>query len=511
MSEPSSQSILVIDDSPLNLEFLVSALRRAGFDVFMAKNGEEGLQKAAERKPSLILLDIMMPGLNGYETCKLLKQDPDLQMVPVIFMTALSDIADKVKGFQVGAADYVTKPTEIPEVIARVKTHLKISELQQSMERQNEELREQNERRLRVQDALRHSRQQYRLLAEHATDIIARQSLDGIFVYVSPACKTILGYEVEELIGRSILDVVHPDDLARVKAEHILPEKCPEASTVTFRANRKDGGYTWLEIVSKTICDPATGHPDEIVSVAREVTERVELTAQLQQKNDELDAFSHMVAHDLKNPLGTIITYTDFLLDAWDKLNDAKKFELIKNIRGVGQQGISIIKELLLLASIRKESIDTETLDMFEIVYNVRYRLQLMIEEFEGELIAPQVWPEAVGYGPWVEEVWANYVSNGLKYGGHPPLLELGADPAANGMVRFWIKDNGDGLTPEEQSRLFAEFSRLDDIGVVEGNGLGLSIVRRIVNKLGGQVGVESQPGQGSTFFFSLPAAPAAE
>jgi PAS domain S-box-containing protein len=508
MSETPQQSVLVIDDSPLNLEFLATALRRGGFKVAIAKNGEDGLEKAMAEKPGLILLDIMMPGLNGYETCKRLKQNPQLRSVPVIFMTALTDSEDKVKGFHAGAADYVTKPADVPEVIARIKTHLKISELQQNLELQNEELRQQNERRLRVQDALRHSRQQYRLLAEHATDIIARQTLDGVFIYVSPAGKTILGYEIEELIGRSILDIVHPDDLERVKAEHILPEGCPETRTITFRANRKTGGYTWLEIVSKTICDTSTGHPDEIVSVARQVTERVELTQQLREKNDELDAFSHMVAHDLKNPLGTIITYTDFLLDAWDKLGDAKKFEFIKNIRGVGRQGLSIIKELLLLASISKESIETEVLDMLEIIYNVRYRLQLMLEQSEGQLIEPPVWPMALGYGPWVEEVWDNYISNGLKYGGQPPVLELGATPQAGGMIRFWIKDDGEGLTPEEQAQLFTEFVRLDDVGVVEGNGLGLSIVRRIVNKLGGQVGVESQPGQGSTFYFTLPAAP---
>jgi signal transduction histidine kinase len=174
----------------------------------------------------------------------------------------------------------------------------------------------------------------------------------------------------------------------------------------------------------------------------------------------------------------------------------------------VGRQGLSIIKELLLLASISKESIETEVLDMLEIIYNVRYRLQLMLEQSEGQLIEPPVWPMALGYGPWVEEVWDNYISNGLKYGGQPPVLELGATPQAGGMIRFWIKDDGEGLTPEEQAQLFTEFVRLDDVGVVEGNGLGLSIVRRIVNKLGGQVGVESQPGQGSTFYFTLPAAP---
>jgi two-component system sensor histidine kinase/response regulator len=113
-------------------------------------------------------------------------------------------------------------------------------------------------------------------------------------------------------------------------------------------------------------------------------------------------------------------------------------------------------------------------------------------------------WPVALGYAPWVEEVWINYLSNAFRYGGRPPRLELGAEAQPDGRVRFWVRDNGAGLTPEDQARLFTPFTRLDQVQV-KGHGLGLSIVRRIVEKLGGQVGVESQIGQGSTFSFTLP------
>ena len=110
-----------------------------------------------------------------------------------------------------------------------------------------------------------------------------------------------------------------------------------------------------------------------------------------------------------------------------------------------------------------------------------------------------------MGYAPWVEEIWVNYLSNGLKYGGYPPRLELGGETLPNDMIRFWISDNGQGLDDEQQSNLFLPFTRLQS-GKVSGQGLGLSIVRRIVEKLGGIVGVESQPGGGSKFYFTLPA-----
>jgi signal transduction histidine kinase len=130
-----------------------------------------------------------------------------------------------------------------------------------------------------------------------------------------------------------------------------------------------------------------------------------------------------------------------------------------------------------------------------------------MVEQYQADIRTSPDWTAALGYAPWVEEVWANYISNAIKYGGRPPHIELGATAQDDGVVRFWVRDNGAGLTPEEQTRLFIPFTRLDQVRV-KGHGLGLSIVRRIVEKLGGQVGVESHVGQGSTFSFTLPGVP---
>jgi two-component system sensor histidine kinase/response regulator len=167
------------------------------------------------------------------------------------------------------------------------------------------------------------------------------------------------------------------------------------------------------------------------------------------------------------------------------------------------RKAINIIQNLLLLASIRKEDVVIKPLNMAEIVEQVIDREQLQIADRHAELIVPKSWPAALGYGPWVEEVWVNYVSNGLKYGGQPPRLEFGATPQADGLIRFWLQDNGPGLTAAEQAVLFTEFTRLGKVQI-KGHGLGLSIVRRIMDKLGGQAGAESEPGRGSRFFFTL-------
>jgi len=142
---------------------------------------------------------------------------------------------------------------------------------------------------------------------------------------------------------------------------------------------------------------------------------------------------------------------------------------------------------------------------MAAIVDAAQKRLAPLIAELQAEIVLPGAWPVALGHGPWVEEVWVNYLSNALKYGGRPPHIELGAAAQPDGTARFWVADDGAGLAPEDQARLFVPFTRLGQVRA-EGYGLGLSIVRRIVDRLGGQVGVESAPGRGSVFFFTLPA-----
>jgi signal transduction histidine kinase len=256
----------------------------------------------------------------------------------------------------------------------------------------------------------------------------------------------------------------------------------------------------------------------------REITERKQAektlrryTGELETRNEELDAFAHTVAHDLKNPLALIVGYAEALDGAL--LEGEQMSYHLRMIARNGHKMSSIIDELMLLASMRKlGGVEMGPLDMAHVIDEARLRLVYMIEEYQAEIVLPDEWPVPWGYGPWVEEVWANYMSNALKYGGKPPRVELGADPfpsaSANSdeekrrkLARFWIRDNGRGLTPQEQARLFTPFTRLDQISA-RGHGLGLSIVRRIVEKMGGQVGVESQVGEGSTFSFTLPLAP---
>ena len=232
---------------------------------------------------------------------------------------------------------------------------------------------------------------------------------------------------------------------------------------------------------------------------------------QLADSNQALGAFAHTVAHDLKNPLSVLLGYAQLLEEQYAELSSETIDKIVHIIIKNGNKLTRIIDDLLLLASAREEKASLTPLDMRVVVASVLNNLAPMIEEYQAKVTVPDVWPNAIGYAPWIESVWTNYISNALKYGGRPPRVELGAStvsaPTTGTMTRFWVRDNGQGIPSQDRGKLFTSFMRLEQTRAMKGHGLGLSIIKRIVEKLGGQVGVESEgvPGKGSTFYFTLP------
>jgi len=223
-------------------------------------------------------------------------------------------------------------------------------------------------------------------------------------------------------------------------------------------------------------------------------------------------SFAQNVAHDLKTPLTAILGFASMLSDSRAHIPAEKQREALQAIVRTSLKMNNIIQELLLLAAVRQTDIKTGPIQMSGVVSAAKQRLWSVITDSKAELIVPDAstWPVVVGYAPWIEEVWINYISNAIKYGGRPARIELGSDPEykvfPNGrkLARFWVHDNGKGIDPEDQKFLFNQFTRLDQVRA-EGHGLGLSIVVQVIEKLGGEVGVESYPDQGSTFYFLLP------
>lgn len=373
-----AEKILLVDDIHENLQVLFQLLSRQGFEVLIAEDGQTGLDIAGDELPDLILLDIMMPDMNGFEVCAQLKVLEQTRDIPIIFMTALSDINNKITGFNLGAVDYITKPIQHEEALARIRTHLTMQKLKKALQESNKNLLERHQ-----------------------------------------------------------------------------------------------------ELATKN--------------------------EELKTKNDQLDAFSYMVAHDLKNPLNLILGMTDIVLKRHPEL-DQESTDQLQSVIRAGQQMFEIIESLLLLARVGQQKIESTPMNMNEIIQQVEYRLSHLFKQHGGQLQKTTTWPTALGYAPWVAEIWANYLSNALKYGGRPPKITIGATLQDDKKIRFWVRDNGKGLNEEAKAKLFNPFTRLADTMDAEGHGLGLAIVKRIIKKLGGEIGIESCVGEGSLFYFILPA-----
>jgi signal transduction histidine kinase len=449
----------------------------------------------------------------------------------VIFISALKETLDKVRAFSIGGVDYVTKPFQAEEVLARVATHLALQQC-------NRELASLN----RVSQDLTVTldpQQIMEQLLQEATDAIGAE---GASVWLwdeqgedwltcraaSPSDQghALLGLQLP--LGQGIAGWVmeHGESavVPNVREDARFFSGVDEQAgfhTVSMiatplRVRGKVIGV--LEVVNKLVGDFGAENLALVETLAasaaiaidnaRLVEALHQYTAELEMRNEELDAFAHTVAHDIKGALGHMVGFAQALEEDYAALPDEELRRYLHTIAQGGRKMSNIVDELLLLASVRKiEEVRMNSLDMTDVVSEAQARLADLIEGRRAEIIAPEKWPAALSYGPWAEEVWVNYLSNALKYGGEPPRIELGADqPTNQPLVRFWVRDNGPGLTLEEQGRLFRSFERLDQVRA-KGHGLGLSIVRRIVEKLGGEVGVESQVGQGSVFWFTLPGA----
>ena len=211
-----------------------------------------------------------------------------------------------------------------------------------------------------------------------------------------------------------------------------------------------------------------------------------------------------MVAHDLKEPL-VVMAFTSNLITNFPDLSGEKLKEYLHQMGQTADEMKRIINNLKHFSEVSDVEAPFETVHMTEVLANVRARLSHLIREQQAQVVIPQDWPTAFGYGPWIEEVWANYLSNAITYGGRPPYVELGAAARSEGVVQFWVRDNGPGIPPAVRNHLFTAFNHVGHVQHLE-HGLGLSIVLQIVEKMGGQVGVESEPGTGSLFYFTLPA-----
>lgn len=330
----------------------------------------------------------------------------------------------------------------------------------------------------------------------------------------NPSMRALIDHEDKGIVGKSV-DEIFPQGVEMMAKIKDLED------FQTVISHEVDGQTRFFDLHVLALYDHRKQRNGKLV-ILKDISSRVRADEEIKEKNirlvneiqekekliGDLDAFSHTVAHDLKNMLSAIVSASSLIKTGVDDMSMADLLEINDLIGQSANKTIHITSELLTLASVRQEEIKRISVDMQKVVKDSVSRLSVSIQEKNAKIILPESWPDVLGNGAWLEEVWINYISNAIKYGGMPPVIQMGSDILPGDRVKFWIKDNGKGLSPDEMTLLFNQFTRLDTARA-EGNGLGLSIVKRIVEKLNGEVGVESQniPGEGCVFYFILPLA----
>jgi signal transduction histidine kinase/DNA-binding response OmpR family regulator len=552
----SQGHILVVDDDQQSLITLVHNLRQQGYTISLAEDGKQALEMIQAESYDLMLLDILMPEVDGYQVLEQMKSNGTLRNVPVIVISAVDEMESVIRCIGMGAEDYLPKPFNPVLLKARIGASL-----------EKKRLRDQEQAHLKQLEA---EKKRLVMLNQMGRDLTATLDLPRVVERLLQAVIDIVGaegasvwlWDKEEegcLVCQTAFHLGEertPRDLrlpsgqgiagwVAKTGESVVVPYAPEDPRFSSSIDKQTDFHTTsllavplrvrravigvLELVNKQ--DGHFGEQDLVLvetlaasaAIAFDNAELVETlrrrTVELEARNEELDAFAHTVAHDLKNPVSTVMGFAEALETLFSDLSKEQLEEYLHVMTQNARKMNNIIDELLLLARVRKvEDIALAPLDMHSIVNDAQERIAYLVEQYQAKIITPEVWPTVLSYGPWIEEVWVNYLSNAIRYGGKPPRVELGFDVSAPQpgsttpqtestaplTLRFWVRDNGMGLTDEEQSRLFTPFTRLDQVRV-KGHGLGLSIVRRIVEKLGGQVGVESQAGHGSVFNFTLP------
>jgi two-component system cell cycle sensor histidine kinase/response regulator CckA len=527
-----SQIVLIIDDNTNSLSTLSEYLVEYDFEVLIARDGEQGIARAQLVHPDLILLDIVMPGIDGFETCRRLKADPTTQAIPIIFLTALADTEHKVKGFQLGAVDYITKPLQREEVLARVLTHLRLyaltNRLGQTVETRtaelleiNRQLQEEIAERERAEVALRDSEIKYRHLVEYANDgIVIIQN--GYVTYSNHYLADLTGYTIAEALGRPFSDFVVPSELPKLNdyyRRRMTGEIVPQIYESVLRC--RDGRLVEIELnVSLTTY---AGQPVEQV-IVRDITarkqadaERERLLAQIQQQ-DRLAAVGQLAAgivHDFNNIMATITLYAQMTARS-PEISDRIR-ERMLTINRQAQHATNLIRQILDFS--RKTEIEPNSLDLLPFLEGQVQLFKRTLPENINITLHSEPGKYQVDADPTsIQQMFMNLVVNArdampeggelqvrlaqchVASGDTPPIPQMGTGD----WIRVDVTDSGMGMPEEVRVHLFEPFFTTKPLG--KGTGLGLAQVHSIIAAHHGEIIVTSEIGRGSTFTFYLPA-----
>ncbi|KFE62516.1 response regulator EpsF [Hyalangium minutum] len=504
-SEPLTTSILLVDDHPSNLIALEAILEPLGQRLVRASSGREALRHLLREDFAVILLDVQMPDLSGFETARLVRQRQRSRYTPIIFLTAHSrEESDLVHGYEHGAVDYVVKPFN-PDVLRwKVEVFVSLFLQQQRLQRQEAALWELERRML-----ARQSEQRFRSLVDALPLFVWAMLPDGAITYTNRCWLEYAGLTPEQGRSWNAVDAtLHPEDLPRAQAAWEHSHKTGQPSVVEYRIRRnRDGTYRWF--MGRMLPELEEGMLTGWIVTATDIDDSRRAIEALQAANEAKDIFLTMAAHELRTPLQAARGFVYLArLKGSSGMGEGVERALQGLTRSVDRMA-RLVENLLDMSKLQRGELSLEKgkVDLRELLTEVAEHLQ----PFEGSWRIEVRVPEGLvltGDRQRLEQVFTNLISNALRYSPDGGLITVEARKEG-ALFHVWVRDRGLGIPPDKLRLVFERFSQAHGTSY-GGLGLGLSIARGIVERHGGRIWAEStgQAGEGSTFHVVLPPEP---
>ncbi|MDX2097861.1 MAG: response regulator, partial [Leptolyngbyaceae cyanobacterium bins.59] len=478
--------LLVIDDTPENLTLLTEMLKQESYKVRSATKGATGMRAAQVAPPDLILLDINMPEMNGYEVCQQLKADDRTRAIPVIFLSALGDVLDKVKAFRVGGVDYITKPFQLEEVQARIETHLTICRLQQQLQTRNAQLQQE------IRDRQQAEEKFAKVFRASPHPIAITTLTEGRFIDVNPSFLRMTGYTLEEVIGYTATELqlgvaaeTYDDAVQQLLATGALHNRECE-----FRTKSGECRVVLLSIE----CIELAGTPCTL-NLVNDITERKRLE----------NEFISLVSHELRTPLASLMGSLDLLgTGQLGELNAQGQKALSIAITS-SERLIRLVNDILDLERMKSGKINLrlESCNLAYLMTQATEAMQAMADRANVRILSQPLPMTLQADADRLIQTLTNLLSNAIKFSDAGTTIHLTAQilpphsplpsaspPSPTTHLLIRVQDEGRGIPQDKLETIFDRFQQVDtsDSRQKGGTGLGLAICRSIIQQHNGKI-----------------------
>jgi PAS domain S-box-containing protein len=519
LNETCEQTILVVDDDPSALKIINSCLKESGYRTAIATSGKIALERVKRILPDLILLDVIMPDIQGFDVCRHLKEDPDTKDIPVIFMTSLAKVEDKISGFRAGAVDYITKPIFHEELLARVHIHLQIQQLTKNLQDHaaelervnaqlltaNKEIQELNQRlkaeNIRISGDLQDSRQRFLTLAEEISD--GYVVLDnGMIAFANQAFCQMHGYTLADMFEQEFIISVIPEDRERVRELYThMTQACCDEQACEYRGLTQDNQEIAIEMNLKTTTSDGKV---VIIGICRDITERLALEEKMRQK-ERMAAIGRLttsLSHEIRNPLAAI------------KMN-LQVLQKFHRFEGDDQRCM----ELSLNEVIRLENTLSDLLDfakparlhfslcsLHDILTHCVELFRTKCEEKQIPIIqdVDRSLPDIKADKEKLTQVVLNLLLNALEISQPEQSIWVSTHYRPDGekpAIELRVEDEGPGIPEKQIEKIFHPFFSTKE----KGTGIGLTNVKHLVEAHNGWVEASNREPHGAVFHIWLP------